>query len=366
MTRGYPNAYRWTPELNLAKAMKLVRQSEAVKQHTSQLQDSSSTRPSVDLANISRRPPHYRKGPHFHRNDGITSRAHSQGGKSCSQCGKATHPQGTQCPASGVTCKRCKRKGHFASQCFSTTVRLPINELTVEPEIGDSTAEEDEVTLDTDVSNELSLDTAFLDAVTSEKHASSWRSTVSIEHTEATFKLDTGAEATAITEDTYKLLPQTVLQKPKKSLQGPANQRLDVIGQFQATLHHGQKSSTQTLYVVHGLKTNLLGLPAIMSLSLLHRMDSVSCYSETVHTQYPTLFRGLGTLGDKYTIKLKDDATPYSLCTPRNVAIPLREKVRQELGRMETNGVISKVTNPTSWCAGMVVVPKRDGTVRIT
>ena len=95
-----------------------------------------------------------------------------------------------------------------------------------------------------------------------------------------------------------------------------------------------------------------------MSLSLLHRMDSVSCYSETVHTQYPTLFRGLGTLGDKYTIKLKDDATPYSLCTPRNVAIPLREKVRQELGRMETNGVISKVTNPTSWCAGMVVVPK--------
>ena len=32
---------------------------------------------------------------------------------------------------------------------------------------------------------------------------------------------------------------------------------------------------------------------------------------------------------------------------------------------METAGVISKVTEPTPWCAGMVVVPKRDGTVRI-
>ena len=32
---------------------------------------------------------------------------------------------------------------------------------------------------------------------------------------------------------------------------------------------------------------------------------------------------------------------------------------------METNGVISRVTEPTPWCAGMVVVPNRDGTVQI-
>ena len=77
------------------------------------------------------------------------------------------------------------------------------------------------------------------------------------------------------------------------------------------------------------------------------------------------LFKGSGTLGDKYTIKLKDNAIPYSLSTPRHVAIPLREKVKRELGRMETAGVISKVTEPTPWCAGMVVVPKCNGTVRI-
>jgi len=32
---------------------------------------------------------------------------------------------------------------------------------------------------------------------------------------------------------------------------------------------------------------------------------------------------------------------------------------------MEANGIISRVTEPTSWCAGMVVVPKKDGSVRI-
>ena len=32
---------------------------------------------------------------------------------------------------------------------------------------------------------------------------------------------------------------------------------------------------------------------------------------------------------------------------------------------MEKAGVISKVSEPTPWCAGMVVVPKKTGKVRI-
>ena len=32
---------------------------------------------------------------------------------------------------------------------------------------------------------------------------------------------------------------------------------------------------------------------------------------------------------------------------------------------MESMGVIEKSSDPTPWCAGMVVVPKRDGKIRI-
>ena len=66
-----------------------------------------------------------------------------------------------------------------------------------------------------------------------------------------------------------------------------------------------------------------------------------------------------------YQIKLKEGAIPYALFTPRNVPIPLREKVKEELTRMEAMGVISPIQEPTPWCAGMVVVPKRSGAVRI-
>ena len=40
-------------------------------------------------------------------------------------------------------------------------------------------------------------------------------------------------------------------------------------------------------------------------------------------------------------------------------------KVKSELERMLELGVISKVEEPTEWCAGMVAVPKPNGQVRI-
>ena len=83
------------------------------------------------------------------------------------------------------------------------------------------------------------------------------------------------------------------------------------------------------------------------------------------YQSFPKLFQGLGTLKGDYQIQLKPDAKPFALYTSRNVPIPLCEKVKQELEHMEKLGVISKVDKPTLWCAGMVVVPKKSGDVRI-
>ena len=77
------------------------------------------------------------------------------------------------------------------------------------------------------------------------------------------------------------------------------------------------------------------------------------------------MFRDLGNLGEEYHIKMREGLRPYGLFTPRNVPIPPRTKVKEELDRMEELGVIAKVTEPTPWCAGMVVVPKKSGSVRI-
>jgi len=86
---------------------------------------------------------------------------------------------------------------------------------------------------------------------------------------------------------------------------------------------------------------------------------------QNILKQFPEVFKGLGKLKDSYKIKLKDDATPFALTTQRRVPIPLLPKVKEELRRMENLGVITRIDEPTNWCAGMVVVPKQKGKVRI-
>ena len=115
--------------------------------------------------------------------------------------------------------------------------------------------------------------------------------------------------------------------------------------------------------MIKDLKSNLLGLPAITALNLAARLDST--YTSLVEDSFPTVFKGLGNLGEPYTIKLKDNAVPYALFAPITIPLPLLDKVEEELSKMESQGVISKVNQPTPWCAGMVAVQKKSGGIRI-
>ena len=111
------------------------------------------------------------------------------------------------------------------------------------------------------------------------------------------------------------------------------------------------------------LQHSLLGLPAIQALNKLAQVQAVST---PIPNQYPALFTELGTFkGSSYEIKLKPDAKPCALFTPWNVPLPLMKKVQEELTRMESLGVISRPEEPTPWCAGMAIVPKKSGSVRI-
>ena len=55
-------------------------------------------------------------------------------------------------------------------------------------------------------------------------------------------------------------------------------------------------------------------------------------------------------MGEPYSIKLKPGAQPHAIYAPRNVPLPLRGKVQEELSRMQSVGVISRVDQPTEWC----------------
>ena len=149
-----------------------------------------------------------------------------------------------------------------------------------------------------------------------------------------------------------------------KILYRPSRQPLHCIGQFAGKFSHKGKAATQPVFVVKGLKSNFLGLPAITALRLVTHLDMTEA-AEDYQMQFPSLFEGLGNLGEPFMIHLKEGAVPHCIYTPRQVPLPLREKVKQELDKMESMGVIEKSNDPTPWCAGMVVVLKRNGKIRI-
>ena len=108
----------------------------------------------------------------------------------------------------------------------------------------------------------------------------------------------------------------------------------------------------------------LLGIPAIYSLGLIHEISVTYRVNPVDHTrspdfpprpdvkenivkQYPMLFRGLDKLEGEYTIRLKNEVTPFCLTTPRRVPLPHMKKVKDELRRMLQLDVIEPLDEPT-------------------
>ena len=269
-----------------------------------------------------------------------TQHAYKQQQPVCTRCGKTSFDPKYQCPAHDTECHKCRKVGHFQSICRSVR---GLSEIKTEQ-----------------TSYDFFLST--IDNVSST--TKSWTVDVKVNGEPIRFKADTGADVTAIPLNDFHKLADVKLHPPKKVLHGPAKHPLKVSSQFTGTLLYKQRKTQGEIFVVEGLLQPLLGLPAIESLHLLSRIDMASSADNFVNL-YADLFNGLGSLAVEYHIQLKQNAVPFALCTPRRVALPLLPKVKAELTRMEDMGAICKVEAPTEWCAGMVVVPKPDGNIRI-
>jgi hypothetical protein len=81
--------------------------------------------------------------------------------------------------------------------------------------------------------------------------------------------------------------------------------------------------------------------------------------------EYPAVFsEGVGRLEGQYQIRL-DPSIPSVQHPPRRVPVPLRDILQRTLGDLNNQGIIVPVQVPTPWISSMVVVPKKNGTLRI-
>ncbi|XP_062849175.1 uncharacterized protein K02A2.6-like [Trichomycterus rosablanca] len=258
----------------------------------------------------------------------------------CTRCGR-NHADREQCPAKGKKCLKCNKTGHFASVCYSKTAVREITE-----------ADEDDTMFLGSVELKQSKDALLAE------DEPPWRTTLTLGDTPVSFKIDSGADTSVMSEATYETLrSKPKLSAVKNTIQSPGGV-VATRGQFLAKIKARVNGQLQNccfrVVVVKTNGENLLSRTVATKLGLIKRIDEISTFS------------GLGTLkGEPVKITLKDGAQPYSIATPRRVPIPLLPKVEEELKRMEAMGIIEEVTEPTEWCAPMVPVMKKNGKIRV-
>lgn len=99
------------PELTLDKAMKAVRQREAVREQQTMLNKTEAPTGIPDkLDSVKTKA----KSRQLYKK----TTASKPDSKPCGRCGKSYHNR-DKCPAKDATCYKCQKKGHFSSQCFS-------------------------------------------------------------------------------------------------------------------------------------------------------------------------------------------------------------------------------------------------------
>ena len=205
------------------------------------------------------------------------------------KCGRGSHLC-HQCPAKDVQCHKCKHKENFAVECRCKTVA----------EVSDIPLPEQDYY---DIANLYTLGL---------QNAHYWTCGIQVNGQYVSFKVDTGAEVTVISEDASRALGLNTLQPSTKKLHGPDHSPLKVVGHATVRLADSDKQCTHVIFVLQKGKHNLLGLPAIQALKVLTQVNTVSrsvLEQTPIPDQYPSLFKGLGTFkGDSYAIQLKPDA----------------------------------------------------------
>ena len=329
-------------ELTLQMAVTMARQSEMVKgqvqeQVPSPYMDTNEVRgarpKSVNRQNssrVSRRQKQQQQQNRQQKQGNPTTR--------CTRCNRQ-HGQ-NNCPAMGKTCNKCGKINHFAVCCKTKTLH--------EIDSWDGRREED--------SN--NVDSVNCGLINCDNGDEAWMTTLNICKSNVSFKIDTGADVSIISESCFKnLKARPALRKSKTILKSPGG-NVNCKGYFIAETYRENQKYLFRVYVVSGQsQTNLLSRGASAAMKFVKRVDEI-----------PTsIFGRTGLINcEPVKIQLKENAVPYSVNTARRIPFPLLPKVEQKLNDMIQDGIIEKVSEPSDWCAPMCPVVKPNGDVRIT
>ncbi|XP_018403211.1 PREDICTED: uncharacterized protein LOC108780116 [Cyphomyrmex costatus] len=296
-------------DLTVDKALEIARQAETQAREGKRLRQEVEEETKVDRVSQKRR----NFPRHKFSNDGETSRRTEQ---VCGRCGYPNHLKGRKCPAAKSICHKCKKAGHWDRMCRSRGVRR--------------------------LEDEAEVAYAFIGAATDttskidfkcQAHAREFAKPLH-------FIIDTGADITCVSEKCIPGKNREKLLRSDKIISGPDGRKLPVIGYLYVTLEREKVTAQSKIYVIRGLKQNLLGKPEIEKFGLIQKINNVKGNNiNEIVSKYVEVFKGIGQFKKELSIEVKENTKPHFEAVPRTVPIPLLPKLKKELNKLLKLGI---------------------------
>ena len=263
--------------------------------------------------------------------------------QSCKSC-KSYHPP-RRCPAYGKKCRKCGKMNHFSKACWTQTASYSKSVSSIQTE-SDRPTEVPEF---------------FIGAIDFGNDSDNWNIEVSVNDANILCKVDTGAQCNVMPLSVFKTnFPELPIYRTNLTLTAYTGINSEVVGQVQMEVKYKDTSFQTTFYITpseHAIP--VIGLALVRKMGLVP--SSVNALSIG---SYEDVFTGLGRLEGEYKIKLKPDAEPV-VCVPRRVPESIKPKLKTELERLQSDGVIVKCNEPSEWVSHTVNVVRPNKPIRI-
>ena len=197
-----------------------------------------------------------------------------------------------------------------------------------------------------------------------------FRIDLSINNRNLQMDLDTGASVSVINNTVWTQIGSPVLNKVSGNLRDYSHNKIPCLGYCKVNVRYGDQEHSLRLFVVKGTGSSLFGREWLSKIKLdWHELGIMKVSHDEFDLKktvkkYETLFSNkLGLIKNiKADLSIDESNPVFRKCRP--VPFAIREKLGDEIDRLESIGVIEKVKH-SKWATPVVPVMKSSGDVRL-
>lgn len=183
------------------------------------------------------------------------------------------------------------------------------------------------------------------------------------------FKCDTGAQVNVLSlSDLKKIVNDEDLYWSVTNIQLEVfgGSRIKPLGNRVLTVYKNDRIFNTDFIILKENVKPILGLQTLIEFKMLSNINSIKQNNDvnTLINKYGELFQGVGQFEETLELRIRPGIEPV-IKPPRRIPYALRSRLEDKLKALESYHIIKKVDHPKSFVNNLVIIEKKDKTLRL-